>query len=146
MSILKSIDKTNIADKLQKTLDKYSSRELTDTEVQSLLDKDKNVKLYLKFLEEFKTSSASNEDVFMRNFIDFMGKSLNLKQDELHQIFLVYLLSIASYITDFFNTKDLKDKKKHIKNIKKIFIESTLNVIKTYEHKLTKIIQKVQHH
>lgn len=144
MSILKSIDRTNITGELEKTLDKYSSKELTEAETQSLLNKDKNVKLYLKYLEEFKTSSASNEDVFMRNYIGFMGKCLNLEQDELHQIFLVYLLSTASYITDFFNTQDLKDKKKHIKNIKKIVVESTLNLIETYERKLTHIIQKVQ--
>jgi hypothetical protein len=144
MSTLKSIDKTDIIKQLEKTLDKYSSKELTDKEIQSLLDKDKNVKLYLKYLEDFKTSSASNEDIFVRNFIDFMSKSLDLEQDDFHQIFLIYLLLTASYVTDFFNTKDLQDKKKHIKNIKKIFIESTLNVIKTYEYKLTQTIQKVQ--
>ena len=77
MSILKSIDKTNIANELQKTLDKYSSKELSDSEKQSLLDKDKNVKLYLKYLDEFKSSSASNEDVFLRNYI---GLKLKVKK------------------------------------------------------------------
>jgi len=145
MKKLYDINKDNIHDKLKDILDKYSSKELTNQEVQNLTNRDKNVKHYLSLLDKLKHSSASSQEQFLNSLIEFMGNSLSKEsQDELHQILLIYLLTIASYIIDFFNTQHLKDKKRHIKNLKKLFIESTENVIKTYELQLLKTIEKVQ--
>jgi hypothetical protein len=124
MKALQSIDKLNIKEDLTNILDKYSSKTLTDKEIQNLHVKDKNVKHYLKLLKEFKESSSSSEDHFLNSLIKFMGTALESDEDELHQIILIYLQLIASYITDFFNTQGLQDKKKHIKNMKKLFKEN----------------------
>ncbi|MDY0193558.1 MAG: hypothetical protein RBR93_08525 [Aliarcobacter butzleri] len=140
MQALQDIDKLNIKKDLTKILDKYSSKTLTAQEIQNLKDRDKNVKHYLKLLEELKQSSASNEQLFESSLIKFMSDALHSSEDELHQIMLIYLQLTASYMTDFFNTQSLKDKKKHIKNMKKIFIDSTENIIKTYEYQLSKAI------
>jgi tetratricopeptide (TPR) repeat protein len=143
---LHTIDIENIDDKLMYILDKYSSKELTQQEIQNLYNRDKNVKYYLSLLDKFKQANSSNEDQFLNSIIDFMGTSLsNKSQDELHQILLIYLLTIASYIVDFFNTQNLKNKKKHIKTLKKLFIDATQNVLKTYEKKLLQTIEKINH-
>jgi len=140
MKELHDIDKLNIKKDLTKILDKYSSKTLTEQEIQNLNDRDKHVKHYQKLLQEFKESSSSSEQHFENSLIKFMTDALHSDEDELHQIMLIYLQLIASYITDFFNTEGLKDKKKHIKNMKKLFIDSTENIIKTYEYQLLKTI------
>ena len=145
MTIVHNLDKSRMKKDLANILDKYSSKELSELEIKNLYNRDKNVKYYLNLLEIFKQASASNEDKFMSSIIEFMGNALVNEEDELHQILLVYLLLIASYITDFFNTDGLKDKKKHIKKLKKLFYDSTLNIITTYESELLKTIKKVQY-
>jgi len=140
MKELHNIDKLNIKKDLTKILDKYSSKTLTKQEIQNLNDRNKHVKHYQKLLQEFKESSSSSEQHFENSLIKFMTDALHSNEDELHQIMLIYLQLTASYITDFFNTEGLKDKKKHIKNMKKIFIDSTENIIKTYEYQLSKAI------
>ncbi|MDY0101273.1 MAG: tetratricopeptide repeat protein [Bacilli bacterium] len=143
MKTLQDIDKLNIKKDLAKILNKYSSKTLTTQEIQNLYNKDKNVKHYMKLLQEFKDSSASSEQHFESSLIKFMTDALHSDEDELHQIMLIYLQLTASYMTDFFNTEGLKDKKKHIKNMKKLFYDSTLNVITTYESNLLKTIEKI---
>ena len=143
MIIPQPIDSMNIKKDLVKILDKYSSKSLTDTEIQSLKNRDKNVKHYLKLLNDFKSASSSNEDLFLSSVITFIGSALNMKEDELHQIMLIYFLLIASYITDFFNTQNLSEKKKHIKKMKKLFLDATLNIITTYELELLKTIENI---
>ncbi len=145
MTVVHNLDKSKMKKDLANILDKYSSKELSELEIKNLYNRDKNVKYYLSLLETFKQASASNEDKFMSSIIEFMGNALVNEEDELHQILLVYLLLIASYITDFFNTDGLKDKKKHIKKLKKLFYDSTLNIITTYESELLKTIKKVQY-
>jgi len=144
MKSLQDIDKLNIKKDLEDILDKYSSKTLTAQEIQNLHDKDKNVKYYLKLLQEFKESSASSEQHFLSSLIKFMSDALHSDKDELNQIIFTYLQLTASYITDFFNTEGLKDKKKHIKNIKKIFIDSTHNIIDTYECQLLKTLKSLE--
>lgn len=145
MHILPSFDTNNIHKQLVEILDKYSSKELTAQEIQNLHNRDKNIKYYLKLLDEFKHSPHSTEDLFLNNLITFMGTAMqNESKDELHQILLIYLLLIASYVTDFFNTQELKDKKKHIKNMKKLFIEATQNILKTYENQISQTIKKIE--
>ncbi len=144
MKALQNIDKLNIKQDLTNILDKYSSNNLTDKETQNLYDRDKNVKYYMKLLNEFKESSSSSEDHFINNLIKFMSSALKSDKDELHQIALIYIQLIASYITDFFNTQNLKNKKKHIKKMKKLFIDSTQNIINTYEAELLKTLKTIE--
>lgn len=144
MKALQNIDKLNIKEDLTNILDKYSSNNLTDKETKNLYDRDKNVKYYMKLLNEFKESSSSSEDHFINSLIKFMNSALTSDKDELHQITLIYIQLIASYITDFFNTQNLKNKKKHIKKMKKLFIDSTHNIIKTYEAELLKTLKTIE--
>lgn len=144
MKALQNINKLNIKEDLTNILDKYSSNNLTDKETKNLYDRDKNVKYYMKLLNEFKESSSSSEDHFINSLIKFMNSALTSDKDELHQITLIYIQLIASYITDFFNTQNLKNKKKHIKKMKKLFIDSTHNIIKTYEAELLKTLKTIE--
>lgn len=144
MKTLQVIDKLNIKEELANILDSYSSKTLTTQEIQNLHDRDKNVKHYIKLLQEFKESSASNEDHFMDSLIKFMTDAIDAKEDELHHILLIYIKLIASYIIDFFNTQGLKEKKKHIKNMKKLFIDATQNIIDTYEFLLLRALEHSQ--
>ena len=70
---------------------------------------------------------------------------VNYHRDELHQIMINYLLNTTTYISDIFNTKELKNKKTHIKKIKKIIITLMEKVIKAYELEISKIVDEIQH-
>ena len=141
---IEDIDKTNLQTDLVNILDKYSLKEFRDTELQGLKKRVQNIQEYNKLLHQFKNSGSSNDELFIHHFIMFNNYVLELQEDELQQILITYLLTISSYITDFFNTKNLKDKKRHIKKIKKIFIESTQKIIDTYSLELLKAIDKVK--
>ena len=142
---LKNIDQKNLADELQSVLDKYSSKELTTQEIANLHSRDENVKFYLSLLKKFKTSSSSTQEQFEQSITEFMSRALSNKDiDELHQILLIYLLLTAPYILDFFNTQKLSNKKKHIKNLKQLFIDMTTNVIKTYEDRLERTLKEIE--
>ena len=128
---------------LKNILDSYSSSELQEDEVKSLHERLDSITLCKQYLQDFKESPASSDEIFMNTVIAFMEKTLQLKEDEFHQIMLIYFLLISSYITDFFNTDGLKEKKKHIKKIKKLFYDATENVVKTYEFALLETINRI---
>lgn len=142
--IVPDIEKSQVQKELRCILDKYSSKELTLQEKTNLQSREKNVNYYLQLLEEFQSAPASNDVQFIDTLTDFIKNTLSHKEDELHQILMIYILLTASYITDFFNTQGLENKKRHIKKMKKIFIDSTRNVIHTYEVQLIKTIEEIK--
>ena len=129
---LKQLEKQVITTELKKIFDKYSSSELTTEEKDALKNRKTSLIQCYEYLENFKNQAASNDDMFLDSLMDFIGDILDTDKNELHQILTVYFLLVGSYIADFFNSQGLKNKKKHIKNIKKIFIDSTLNILDTY--------------
>ena len=138
------IDKTHLQADLSKILDKYSQKEFRDIEFQGLKQRAQNIEQYNKLLTQFKQSSSSNDEMFTHNFIWLTNYILEVQEDELQQILITYILTISSYIIDFFNTQGLEDKKRHIKKIKKIFLESTQKIIDTYSLELSKTIERIQ--
>jgi len=134
----------SIKETLMNSLDKYSSSELTQKEIDSLSERLERSNLYAKFLDDFESSSASNEDMFIENLIRYLNNSISMPDDELNQILGIYFLNIIAFITDFLNTQNLKDKKKHIKNLKKLFIKNTRKIILMYQKGLNVTIDKLE--
>ena len=144
MVIHNQIDKSNLKDDLSTILDRYSSKKLSDREIQNLNNRESNVKHYHQLLENFKNSKSNTQEQFLNTLTVFIGGTLELKEDELHQTMLIYLLSISSYINDFFNTQNLKNRKHHVKEIKKLFVDAVHNIITTYENELLKTVKKIE--
>jgi hypothetical protein len=51
---------------------------------------------------------------------------------DINRVFSAYLQYIASYIFDIFNTKQLKNQKRHVKKINEIYIRQLLKILNLY--------------
>lgn len=93
----------------------------------------KTKKLILKYS---KLSSSSNSDVYMQNLITIARDVMSVELEngnniaKIYQKYFEYFLRI---VYDFFNTKGLKNKGKHIKEIDKIFVEGLEDINKQLE-------------
>lgn len=143
MTLLKDIDKSSIKKELIDILDTYSSKELTQNELQSLKEKQDNINNYLYLLDAFKKETSSNEELFIKSLNSFVSNSLSIKEDELSELLVIYFLKTVPTITDFFNTQELENRKKHTKKIKKIFVNNIEKIIFAYEESLKCTIEKL---
>lgn len=143
MTLLKDIDKSSIKKELIDILDTYSSKELTQNELQSLKEKQDNINNYLYLLDAFKKETSSNEELFIKSLNSFVSNSLSIKEDELSELLVIYFLKTVPTITDFFNTQELENRKNHTKKIKKIFVNNIEKIIFAYEESLKCTIKKL---
>lgn len=145
VQITQKINRTNLKESLINLFDTYSSMSLSVDEKEALFKREARIKDYYKFLTEFKESSAADDELFMQSYIKFLDSMVRYDQDELHQIMMNYLLITSTYIADFFNTKELDNKKKHIKKLKKITIALIEKIIKAYEGVILRVVEEAQH-
>lgn len=141
VKVTKIIDKKNLKTDLLSIFDKYSSKSLSDEELQGLKNRQQRVQKYYDFLNTFKEESSPNADLFMKSYTKLLDSMVAFEQDELHQIMMNYLLILSPYISDFFNTKELDNHKKHIKKIKKMIITLLEKIIKAYEQEIEKVLE-----
>lgn len=136
-----TIDKKEFNKKLVQLFDKYASSEISQSEMEKLHNKKKNIASYYKMLDNFGSSPTSTGSLFMKKFVEFLEEFLATEKDELHQLLLNYTLNTATYIADFFNTKEISNQKKHTKKIKSLLIFNYKKIIKAYEVELDKLVE-----
>jgi hypothetical protein len=141
---IQMINKQDIYNSLKNILDNFSSGKLTTQEIENIYQRQERVEQYYKLLDDFWHSSSSDNNMFIRSFSTFISQCLSMKQDEIHQVLFVYFLETATYITDIFTTKELDNRKKHIKKIKKMFYTLVYNLIQTYDKDLQALIEKIK--
>ena len=78
----------------------------------------------------------SNESQFMNEYKSLIIKIINSQPSELKELIFTWLYITTNYITDFFNTKELKEHKKHTKKLKKIVAIQLEKIIKYYDDAL----------
>ncbi|UCN00474.1 DUF115 domain-containing protein [Sulfurimonas sp. SWIR-19] len=138
------IKNKNTYKELQNHLDLYSSDKLTQNEIILLQNRMATLKLYLKDLEEYYHAPTANSQNFIQNFALLITKYLQRPNDELYQITFGYILETTTYIADFFSTKELKNEKKHVKKLKKMFYILVLNILKRYERDLSSVLEEIE--
>lgn len=129
----KNIIKENLFLDLQQILDRYSSSSLKDKEIKALEIRQKQIKQLYNYIDTFQVSATSNSEQFIQEYVTMLEKWLNSDTSELRELLGVYFLNTSTYITDLYNTKELKNHKKHIKKIKKIIITQLKKIIFFYE-------------
>jgi len=140
-----NIDKKNIFKELKELFDKYSTTELEGKELDALKCRKAQIDDYYVILETFKNSPQSNSEIFMASYIRFATDLLSHKcKFELHDILTIYFLKIASYIDDFLYTKEITNKKKHIKKFKSFLVTQVEKILKTFEEDLLLIYNKIE--
>ena len=131
------LDKSITINSIEKTFDSYSSEELSNIEYKEIENKLEQISNFNTLLEKFKVSPTSNDDIFLLSFENLASSIFNdAYHFELWEILIIYLLRVSSYIDDFFNTVEVKNKKKHIKKLKQFLIIQLGKIISTYEDDL----------
>ena len=138
------LSKVEIFNSLKEIFDKYSSKELTKDETLALYEREKRVQEYHRINEEFYHSSTTNEGMFIQSLANLTTKFLRMKADELNQIFVIYILELFTYPVDMLSTKEVTNKKKHSKKLKKMLFILIKNIIKTYEKDLENLLKNIE--
>jgi len=134
------LNKDQESHQLLKLFKKYSTQELDQEEKRLLNLRVKQIALIKQAIQVFKETPNANVDMFISSYIILLNDILKEKHLELMQILIIYFLSISSYILDFFNTKELKNRKKHIKKLKEEIIIQLKKIIIYYEEDIKKIV------
>ena len=130
-----TLDKAEEFKQIKIFLDKISEDSMNKDDIENFDNQIKEAQRLLKVVEDFKKSvSVTNYDTYVRDFYALYNELLNLnkKDYDINHVFSIYLQSIVSYIFDIFNTKGLKNQKRHLKKINEIFIRQLIKILTLY--------------
>ncbi|QFR48340.1 motility associated factor glycosyltransferase family protein [Sulfurimonas lithotrophica] len=130
-SLTTPINKKNILDYLKS----ISSHKLTQA------DRKSKILTYKQAIEKFYESASSDDITFIRNYTEMLSIIFNSQRNELQEILSIYILNTSTYIVDFFNTRELKNQKKHIKNMKKMIYKNMKEIVNFYDSMIDEIVQ-----
>ena len=139
-----AINKNNLQLDLSSLFDKYSVSDITEKELTQLKNKLSQIEYFYKCIETFESSATSSKPIFIQRYHELIKSIITSESTELREIMVVYVHLTTPYVTDLFNTKELKNHKKHTKHIKKIIIVQIRKIIKFYEEKLLKTIEELE--
>ncbi len=137
--LTQTFNKTKLHFDIIKLFDTYSSTDFDRDETHALQVRYDFIQDCYKYIADFETSAVSSEDIFLSKYITMINAIHNGNKDELRELFVVYFLTVVPIIVDFFNTKELKNQKKHIKKLKKIIVTQMMKILDTYNEALQAI-------
>ncbi len=141
---LETIDKSLLHVDIVNTLVSKSSQNLSKDDIQSLkkrLEIAKEIKSYI--LEYQNSCSTSNSDSYLYDLLGIISKILHHKgreSDNLIKTYTLFFQYTLPIIMDFFNTKDIKNVKRHIKKLDKLLVKEMLLIEDIYEKTIEEFI------
>ena len=144
LNLTKVLNKKNLHTQLITLFDSYATTTFNKEEKLLLQERKIQIKNIQKSIQTFKNAPSSNTEIFLHNYAIMINSIIQQQKQqhlELLQILTIYFLTISSYIFDFFNTKELKNNKKHIKKLKIEIVEQLQKIIELYTTDLNKITQ-----
>lgn len=143
---MQSINKQELAKTLDDLFNNNSIKVLNDSDLKSMKIRLENAKNIHALIQEYSNSvSHSNVD---RYFYDLLGlvssilKSRGRENINLTQVYHSYFKYALPIISDLFNTKKLKNEKRHIKKIDKLLLNGMYDICNTYIEALEKFFNK----
>ncbi|MCF6340352.1 MAG: DUF115 domain-containing protein [Sulfurimonas sp.] len=139
-----NIDKNKLHNSLLALFKSHSTTELNEDDLNSIKLRAINAKNIKNLIFEFENSSSkSNSDRYQYDLLGLV--STILKKDgrefiNLTHVFYDYFQFVIPIITDMFNTKGLKNEKRHIKKIDKMIIAELHALCDTYINTLEKFL------
>jgi len=137
-------NKKNMYPILKDFFDKYSTKQLQDDERELLTPRQEQISDYYNYIEVFKSSPQANQDIFFKSFVSFVTSIINHQTKlELQELLMIYFLRVASYVDDLLYTKEVSNKKKHMKKLKGFFIKQVEKMVSTYEKDLQRLLKEL---
>jgi hypothetical protein len=141
-----SIDKDELFKELQDTLNKNSIDQLSEADIRSIKLRLLNAKDTYTKLEEFSNNvSLSNQDKYLYDLLGIVSYILHKQGREnitLTSAYLLFFKYALTTILDFFNTKEIKNEKRHIKKFNKLIENEMCDICNIYINALEKFIKE----
>lgn len=146
VSQLATIDKKSLYIDIKNALDKNSIKKLSKEDISLLKRRLEDALDTRKELEKYAQSvSHSNKEQYLYDMLGIVSYILHKRKPESVNLTAVYLLFFKYALTtilDFFNTKSLKNAKRHIKKIDKLMLDEMFSIVDIYIDGLEKFIQE----
>lgn len=144
--LFEDIDKSKLAISIKKDLEKNSIIKLDDKDVSSIKLRLSDAKETLRELENYSNSiTYSNREQYLYDLLGIVSYILHKQGNQSINLTAVYL-SFFKYsltiILDFFNTKDLKNAKRHIKKFDKLMQKEMFSIANIYIEGLEKFLKE----
>ncbi|MFT5660476.1 MAG: hypothetical protein ACI9TV_001117 [Sulfurimonas sp.] len=97
----------------------------------------------LKIVKKYKGKTYNNSEEYLANLLKLSSKLTEANEGDqlLSKIYRYYLQMIPSYIFDIFNTQELIDETKHIKNIDTILLKELQRIGNLFIDRLKKYLE-----
>jgi len=143
---LLSIDKKELNQKLKSVFLKNSIQTLNSVDFENIKLRLIDAKETYKKLQEYSNSvSHSNKERYLYDLLGFVSYVLHKQSRESTTLSLVFLLFFKYSLTtvlDFFNSKEIKNSKRHIKKFDKLIQKEMYSIVEIYIEALESFIEK----
>jgi hypothetical protein len=139
-----NINKLGVKDELITYLANASRTTLTKEEKESFHTRLTQQYELKSIIENFTNKKYTNADTFIYDFatlyMDILG-GISFENTTITYVYRSYLQYVFPIVYDFFNTKDLKHKKRDLKKIKPMIDKELLDIVQTYIDALEEFIK-----
>ena len=140
LSKLSFLDKVGFNLTLKNALIKDSANSLTKNEIEIIKLNIEDARFRINILEEFYKQKTSNLDTYHHLLLTIIKKTLTNQidnaGDNLSNILTLYFQFASGYIFDIINTKEIKNPKKLMKDLNKLFVPQLIKIIQDYKKAL----------
>ena len=131
-----TLEKREKFNQLRSFFDAISQNSMNKADIDNLDEQIAEAKRLLSLVNAFKQSATtSNYDIYIKQFYALYAQLLNFENQgkyDINLLFSSYTQLIFGYIFDIFNTKQLKNQKRHVKKINEIYIKQLLKILNLY--------------
>lgn len=138
------IDKKELFGSIHDTLKRHCAMELSDEDVISMQQRLAETKIIKKDIEDYiKNVSHGNTNKYLYDLLGIVSIIIHKETREtknLTHVYFSFFRYVLPLIMDIFNTKGLKNEKRHIKKLDKMVQKEMLEIERIYEESLEKFL------
>jgi hypothetical protein len=127
------LNKSNFSIELMDTFNKYSKSLSSDDILNNSLHLRRvQLNTFYQHIKKFKKTKTNDAESFMKAYRKLIIDFNSINKFEFRELLTVFILNTASYVSDLFNTNELKNEKIVVKEMKDIYIQQLLKIIDYY--------------
>ena len=141
-----SIDKQELHNSIQNTLLRHSSNKLSEDDITSLKKRLEETRIVKRDIEAYiKNVRHNNSNSFQYDLLGIVSETIEKNQRETHNLSHVYhsyFKYIVPLVMDLFNTKGIKNEKRHIKKLDKLIQKELVLIEDIYERAIVDFLEE----
>lgn len=145
-SKFETVDKQKLHISIQDTLSRHSSKKLSENDIVSMKKRLEETKIIKKdILTYIKNVRHTNANSYQYDLLGITGEIIDKNDRETHNLAHVYhsyFKYVLPLVMDIFNTKGIKNEKRHIKKLDKMIQGELLLIEDIYEKAIEKFLKE----